>query len=326
MFETKTGLRTFATLITIAALTFAASITPASAEVKHASTVRFIASKFVEKKYVEGFSAGKPDFGFTIEALLQLRAAGQSANSFKPAVDFNLRSAANAGISTKVGLLYVDKKFQTGRGGMFLVASKAFALPKSSLSTSVLNSVKAAVSKTGEIADANGNTFIYGWTVLGLKAAGETKLANLVATKLASIARPDGGFGTDLTGDTLTSGSDASGMALMALAAVNKTGTSAQEKAKSAASTKAVNWLTKTALVTDHYEAWGDVDVNGTAYAAMGLSAAGKLNPSIQKWLVSRIAPNGGLVSAYSSGAADIFASAQGYIALLGSSYVSLIK
>lgn len=326
MFETKTGLRTIATLITVAALTFAASITPASAEVKHASTVRFIASKFVNKQYVEGFTPGKPDFGFTIEALLQLRAAGQSANSFKPAVDFNLRSAANAGISTKVGTLFVDKKFQTGRGGMFLVASKAFALPKSTLSTSVLNSVKAAVGKTGEIVDANGNTFIYGWTVLGLKASGETKLANLVATKLASIARPDGGFGTDLTGDTLTSGSDASGMALMALAAVKSSGNLNQERSKSGASTKAVTWLTKTALVKDHFEAWGEVDVNGTAYAAMGLSAAGQTNSAIQKWMVSRIAPTGGLVSAYSSGAADIFASAQGYIALLGSSYVSLIK
>ena len=326
MFETKTGLRSIATLITIAAITFASSITPAAAEVQHASTVRFIASKFVNKQYVEGFTAGKPDFGFTIEALLQLRAAGQTAKSFKPAVDFNLRSAANAGTSTKVGSLFVDKKFQTGRGGMFLVASKAFALPKSTLSNSVLNSVKAAVNKTGEIADANGNTFIYGWTVLGLKASGETKLANLVATKLATLARPDGGFGTDLTGDTMTSGSDATGMALMAFASVAKSATTAQEKVKSTASTKAVTWLTKTALVTDHFEAWGEVDVNGTAYAAMGLAAAGQKNAAVQKWLVTRIAPTGGLVSAYSSGAADIFASAQGYIALLGSSYVSLIK
>jgi hypothetical protein len=78
--------------------------------------------------------------------------------------------------------------------------------------------------------------------------------------------------------------------------------------------------------VKDHFEAWGEVDVNGTAYAAMGLAAAGQKNVAIQKWLVTRIAPTGGLVSAYSSGAADIFASAQGYIALLGSSYVSLIK
>ena len=318
MFETKTGLRTIATLITITAVALSTSILPASAEVKQANTVRFIASKFVDKKYVEGFTPGKPDFGFTIESLLQLRAAGQTAKSFKPAVDFNLRSAANAGINNKVGSLFVDQKFQTGRGGMFLVASKAFALPKSSLRTSVLNSVKASVNKSGEIADANGNTFIYGWTILGLTASGETKLAGLVATKLATLARTDGGFGTDLTADTLASSADATGMALMAFASVNRS--------KAAVTTKAANWLTKTAMVTDHFVAWGEVDVNGTAYAAMGLSAIGQRNSAIQKWMVSRVAPTGGLISAYSGGKADIFASAQGYLALLGSNYVALIK
>ena len=305
-------------LITIAAVALSTSVLPASAEVKHANTVRFIASKFVDKKYVEGFTPGRPDFGFTIESLLQLRAAGQSARSFKPAVDFNLRSAANAGMNTKVGSLFVDQKFQTGRGGMFLVASKAFALPKSSLHTSVLNSVKASVNKTGEIVDANGNTFIYGWTILGLTASGETKLAGIVATKLATLARTDGGFGTDSTADTMASSADATGMALMAFASVNRS--------KAAVATKAANWLTKTAMVTDHFVAWGEVDVNGTAYAAMGLSAIGQRNAAIQKWLVSREATSGGLISAYSGGKADIYASAQGYLALIGSNYPALIK
>lgn len=318
MFETKTGLRSIATLITITAVVFATGVMPASADVKQANTVRFIASKFVNKQYVEGFTAGRPDFGFTVEALLQLRAAGQSTKSFKPAVDFNLRSAANAGMSTKVGTLFVDQKFQTGRGGMFLVASKAFALPKSSLRTSVLNAVKANVSKTGEVADAFGSTFVYGWTVLGLQASGETKLAGLVATKLATLARADGGFGTDQTADTMGSSADATGMALMAFAAV--------DRSKAATTVKAATWLTKTALVTDHFEAWGEVDVNGTAYAAMGLSANGQKNAAIQKWMVSRVAPTGGLISAYSNGKPDIFASAQGYLALIGSSYVALIK
>lgn len=318
MFETKTGLRKIATLLTMATVLFGTGITAANAEVKQANTVRFIASKFVNKQYVEGFTPGKPDFGFTVEALLQLRAAGQSSRSFKPAVDFNLRSATNAGMSTKVGSLFVDQKFQTGRGGMFLVASRAFALPKSTLRTAVLNSVKASVSKNGEIADSFGNTFIYGWTVLGLKASGENKLADLVATKLTTLARADGGFGTDQTADTMGSSADATGMALMALAAV--------DRGKTATAVKASNWLTTKALVKDHFVAWGEVDVNGTAYAAMGLSAIGQRNVAIQKWLVSRVAPTGGLISAYSNGKADIFASAQAYMALIGSNYVALIK
>ena len=318
MFETKTGLRKIATLISIIALVAIGSVSPASAEVKQADTVRYLASQFVNKQYLEGFSAGKADFGFTIEALLQLRAAGQSANSFKPAVAYNLQSASVAGTATKVGSLFVDKKFQTGRGGMFLFASRAYKLPSSSLRTNVLKLVKANVKATGEVIDANGNTFIYGWTVLGLWASGETKLATTVANKLASLARPDGGFGTDQTGDTLTSSADATGMALMALASV--------KKAKSATSIKAINWLTKTAIVNDHFEAWGDVDVNSTAYAAMGLKAVGQNTSAIQSWLVGRLAEKGGLITPWSEGKADKFATAQGYIALIGSSYLALIK
>ncbi len=318
MFETKTGLRKIATLISIISLVAFGSVSSASAEVKQADTIRYLASQFVNKQYLEGFSAGKADFGFTIEALLQLRAAGQTAKSFKPAVAYNLQSASVAGTATKVGSLFVDKKFQTGRGGMFLFASRAYNLPKSSLRTSVLNLVKANVRSTGEVIDANGNTFIYGWTVLGLWASGESKLATSVANKLASLARPDGGFGTDQTGDTLTSSADATGMALMALASVNKS--------KSTASSKAINWLTKTAIVKDHFEAWGDVDVNSTAYAAMGLKAAGQNTAAIQAWLVGRLAEKGGLVTPWSEGKADKFATAQGYLALIGSSYLSLIK
>ena len=318
MFETKTGLRKIATLITIAALVFAAT-PPASAAVKYQSTVRFIASKFVNHQYVEGFTAGKPDYGFTIESMLQLRAAGQTAKSLAPAVAFNLQSAANEGTpATKTGLLYVSQKFQTGRGGMFLVASKAFGLGKSSLHTSVLNSVKANVQASGEITDAYGNTFTYGWTILGLQAAGETKLAALVANKLAKLARPDGGFGTDQTGDTLTSAADATGMALMAFAAT--------KKSTVAAAKSAITWLTKTALVKDHYEAWGDVDVNGTDYATMGLASVGQKVTALQAWLATRLAPTGGLTTPWSEGKADTYATAQGYIALLGSSYVALIK
>lgn len=318
MFETKTGLRKIATLITIAALVFAAT-PPASAAVKYQSTVRFIASKFVNHQYVEGFTAGKPDYGFTIESLLQLRAAGQTAKSQASAVAFNLQSATNLGTAaTKTGLLYVSQKFQTGRGAMFLVASKAYGLVKSTTYQAVLKLVKANVKPTGEVTDAFGNTFTYGWTVLGLTAAGETKLAGLVANKLAALARPDGGFGTDQTGDTLTSAADATGMALMALAATKKSGTTAAKNA--------IAWL-KTAMVGDnHFEAWGDVDVNGTAYAAMGLAAVGQKTSALQTWLVARIAPTGGLTTPWSEGKGDTYATAQGYLALLGSSYVALLK
>jgi len=107
-------------------------------------------------------------------------------------------------------------------------------------------------------------------------------------------------------------------MALMAFAATNKS--------NSATAKKAITWLSKTALVKDHFEAWGDVDVNGTAYAVMGLAASGQKTASLQAWLASRLALTGGLTTPWSEGKADTYATAQGYIALLGSSYVALNK
>jgi hypothetical protein len=178
--------------------------------------------------------------------------------------------------------------------------------------------VKAAVSKTGELSDSYGSTFAYGWTVLGLTASGETKLAGLVASKLATLARPDGGFGQDRTADSMSSTADATGMALMALAAAGKT-TSATVK-------KATDWLERKSSDRDYFESWGNFDVNGTAYALMGLDAVGRPNDRITEWLQEKVSDDGGLISAYSDGKPDIIASAQGYLALIGSNYVALIK
>ena len=69
MFETKSGLRTIATLIISAALTIAAT-TPAQAAVQYPKTVSYLSSQFVDGKYVIGFTAGKQDFGMTLEAML----------------------------------------------------------------------------------------------------------------------------------------------------------------------------------------------------------------------------------------------------------------
>jgi hypothetical protein len=57
----------------------------------------------------------------------------------------------------------------------------------------------------------------------------------------------------------------------------------------------------------------------------MGLKAAGGNITAIQSWLKTRVAPTGGLTTPWSNGVGDVFATAQGYVPLLGLSYLNLI-
>ena len=77
MFGPKSGLRVLAAL-TIAALTATTPLSSANAaNGDYASTVRFLADKFVDGKALDGFTPGTPDYGFTLEAMLQRKAGGQ---------------------------------------------------------------------------------------------------------------------------------------------------------------------------------------------------------------------------------------------------------
>jgi hypothetical protein len=176
------------------------------------------------------------------------------------------------------------------------------------------------------MANSNGNTFDYSWAVLGLAANNQQKLANTVAQKLVGLQLADGGFGTDQTGDNLKSSSDSTGIALQAISFAKRTATSSQTTRLQKAVIAASAYLRSTLVTGDHWEAWGDIDVNGTAYAAMGLKAAGAKITAIQNWLKVRLAPAGGFVTPWSNGSGDIFATAQGVAPLLGLSYLDLLS
>jgi hypothetical protein len=186
--------------------------------------------------------------------------------------------------------------------------------------------VKKAIAPSGQIQVSSGTTFDYSWAILGLASNNQQKLANTVAQKLITLERPDGGFGTDQTGDTLTSSSDATGIALQAMVYAKRSASTSQIAKLQKAILAASAYLRGSQVTGDHWEAWGDVDVNGTAYAAMGLKAAGANVAKIQVWLNGRLASTGGLSTPWSNGAGDIFASAQGMAAVQGLSYLNLIS
>jgi hypothetical protein len=327
MFGAKSGLRVIAAA-TIAAIAIAAPLSPAQAASEtYPSTINFLTSKFVDGKSLDGFTPGSPDYGFTLEAMLQRKAAGQKLSD-KLFVPAKAVLADSTTLTKSIVASYAygsDKKIKPGLAGKFLFTSTAIGAPNAPLRNAVVADMKKAIATNGSIATSAGNTFDYSWAILGLATNSQPKLANSVAASLITLQRPDGGFGMDQTGDTLSSSADATGIALQALSLAKRTATKSQAAVLQKSIVSASQFLRTTQVAGNHWEAWGDVDVNGTAYAAMGLKAAGGNISAIQAWLKTRIAAAGGITTPWSNGLGDVFATAQGYVPLIGLSYLNLI-
>lgn len=326
MFGPKTELRVIAAALIAAAIVATPLNAASAANETYPSTVKFLADKFVNGKTLDGFTPGTPDYGFTLEAMLQRKAGGQKLTTQLLAVKANLADTTVLAKSVVATYAYsADKQIKPGLAGKFLFTSAALGVPNAPLRNAVIADLKKVIATNGNIALANGNSFDYSWAILGLAANGQSKVANAIAVRFASLIRPDGGFGTDQTGDTQVSSADATGIAIQALWMAKKSGTASQQGIEKKACTAALKFLIEKQVSGDHWESWGDVDVNGTAYAAMGLNAVGAGSKSIQAWLKSRLAPSGGLTTPWSNGAGDVFATAQGYVPLIGLSYLDLI-
>jgi hypothetical protein len=326
MFGPKTELRAIAAAL-LTALVVATPLNAAQAAPEtYPSTIKFLSEKFVNGKALDGFTPGIPDFGFTLEAMLQLKAGGKKLTDQLTAVKAVLADTTVPSKSIINTYVYgTDKKIRPGLAGKFLFTSAALGVPNAPLRNAVVADLKKVISSNGTITSSFGNSFDYSWVVLGLATNNQSKLANTVATQLTKLERPDGGFGMDQTGDTLASSADATGIALQALSLAKKSATKSQLAVEQKAIVTGAAYLRTTQKSGDHWDAWGDVDVNGTAYAAMGLKAAGANITAVQTWLKSRVAPTGGLLTSWSNGSGDVFATAQGYVPLLGLSYLNLI-
>jgi len=135
----------------------------------------------------------------------------------------------------------------------------------------------------------------------------------------------DGGFGET---DLMTSTPDATGLALQAINYRKTFGSDSEDKKRIAAEKKAVAYLLATDVEDNHWNAYGGPSVNSTAYALMGLKAAGKKASSLAahtEWLKNQLAPKGGFMTDWSNGVGDVFATAQALVPLLGKSYLDLL-
>ena len=326
MFQTS-GLRIIATTAAIAVITSITALSPAAAASKYASTDAFLKSTFTDGKFIEGFTPGKADYGFTLEGILQRVALGESKASLAPAITYNLENAALSGdASSRSGFLFDAKgNLKLGLAGKWLFTSAAAKANNLKLRKAIQGILESKIDNTGDLApDTKANTYDRAWAVLGLEANGEKELSLAVALNMAGHQVKDGGFND---GWTLGSGSpDGSGIVLQALASVKNLANKAQQVKLSKIISSTVSYLKATLVGGDHYESYGDYNINGTEYAAMGLTAVGKPNAAIKAFIASKLATDGGIQSPWSGGAGDTYATAQGGAALLGKSYLDLVK
>lgn len=309
------------------ALILLGSIIPgAAAEASPLSnTDAFLRSAFTNGQYVTGFTPGKPDFGFSLEALLQRKILGEANTTLEPAVKYLLTDAGNTGTTAnQSGYLFSSGKLKLGLAGKWAFVSSILKAQNAVARRQIVSEALTKIDGSGDVAaDAGANTYDRAWLVLGLAANDRTKQAALLATNLANHQLADGGFNDGFT--LGSSSTDGTGISLQALSVGRRFGSAAQQKIIGAAIQRADTYLSKT-RAGDHFTSYGDDDVNGTAYAAMGLASIGSRTSELQLWLKTKLASDGGFETPWSGGSGDIYATAQAAAALQGKSYAGLLS
>lgn len=299
---------------------------PVSAAEKYVSSVSFLAKSFLNGKALEGSPAGTVEYGFTLDAMMQLKAGGKTLVQQLPAVNYMLATRSQPLGTASNGYLFnkdAELSLNVGRAGKFLFTSEVINVPNNSIRYDVFKKLAARInSKTGEISGVGSGAIDYAWVALGLNSYQEFTLANKVVQKMLTLQNTDGGFGET---DPVISTPDSTGIVLQAINLRQDFGTDAQDKKRAEAEKKAVAYLLSTSVDKNHWNAYGEASVNSTAYAAMGLKAAGKKISAYSTWLKSQLAPKGGFLTSWSEGAGDKFATAQALAPLLGKSYLDLL-
>jgi hypothetical protein len=298
----------------------------ATAAETYPTTVSFLAKSFVAGKAIEGATPGSYEYGFTLDAMMQLKAGGRSLVQQLPAVNFMLATRSQPMGTASSGYLFnqdAEKSLNVGRAGKFLFTSQVINVPNNSIRYDIFKRLAARInSQTGEIKGVASGSIDYAWVALGLNSYQEFTLANKVVQKMLTLQNTDGGFGEV---DPLVSTPDATGLALQAINLRQDFGTDAQDKKRAAAEKKAVAYLLATDVDGNHWDAFGEASINSTAYAAMGLKAAGKKISVYSTWLKSKLSPKGGFTTSWSNGLGDKFATAQAYAPLVSKSYLDLL-
>ena len=305
-----------ATSIVVAVVAAIVFFNSTQSKAQYPETAQFLSAQFVNGQYLEGLSPGTTAYGFSLEAVAQLSASSEL--DISKAKEFLLGTEPTYLFSEETGEIIA------GLAGTYLFASKVTRADNKAITDSVIKSVVKLVNSDGSLDTLSPSTFDYSWLILGLYSQDEKDLAATIASKLSSLARQDGGFGFDSSEITKTSSTDATAIAIMALELTKDLGARASEN--QSAIDSALAYLDSTMVDQSHFVAYDAVDVNGTAYALMAyIAATGQPNDAIQSFLASYVQSDGGIGSPWVENAGDRIATAQGYLALEGKSYLSLL-
>jgi hypothetical protein len=284
---------------------------------KHLATAEFLKSQFVLGEYLEGFSPGVPEYGFSLEAVAQLSQTREVDST--AAISFLLESEPDFLYSAETGEII------PGLAGKYLFTSKVAGAANGAQTQTVVGSLSEVIQEDGTLSLTEASTFDYAWMTLGLYAQDQKDMARNVSAVLATLAREDGGFGFDNSEFTANSSTDATAMAIMALV-LTKDLDAELTADKQRAIDLALGYLDANLVEGSHFVAFDAVDINGTALALMAyIAARGELNENVQAFLVAQIQEDGGIGVPWVENAGDRFATAQGYLALEGKSYLSLL-
>jgi hypothetical protein len=212
-----------------------------------------------------------------------------------------------------------------GLAGKYLFASKVTGAANGAQTQMIVGSLSELFDGEGTFTATSASTFDYAWMTLGLYAQGQQGMAKNVAGVLVTLAREDGGFGFDNSEFTTASSTDATAMAIMALELTKDLDPELTAN-KQRSIDAALAYLDAGLVDGSHFVAFEAVDINGTALALMAyLATRGELNESVHEYLVAQIQQDGGIGSPWVENAGDRFATAQGYLALEGKSYLTLL-
>lgn len=326
MFEAKSGLRKIATIITVTAIASALSLGSLSGAASAASnsnlpkTVSFLKAAFSATDIETRMTSG-----FALEALIQLAGAGVTASELDDSIVTEFTDPRLVfGNKKRPGFLMDPTAFtlKPGLTGKFLFASKVLKAPNPVKQARLVASLDQIVKTDGGAAASQANAQDIAWVVLGLQAESDLGSARKAAAALMKLQLSDGGFNYDPT--LTTGGTDVTAIAIQALKSLNFATKSSNTKRNSVVS-KAVAFLKRTDVNNNHFEAWGDLDPNGTAYAIMGLQAAGQNVAAYASWLRSKVQSDGGIEAPWAVGAGDRYVTAQGYLPLVGKTYLTLL-
>ena len=313
MSRNTTGMRRFALVAAIIS-SIALAVSACSSETQfkdsHPATSKFVFDKFNNGEFLDTFTPNDPEEGITLEAMAQLSALGYDKTKQEKAVAW---VKANAASFDSIGLK-----------ASYIFTAHALDFADDQTVRTAVEEVKAGVGSDGSL---DGNNFVYSWVIFALLAESETELANTVALKLTTLAEVSGGY-KYTQGDTQTeTATDVTSFAIMSLKASLGTGSESDEAAKENAIDKAKAFILGTMVDQNHWNAYGDVDISGTAYGIMAMNSLAIDSMKGHDWLKSRInSEDGGVIAPWTDPSSDTFSTAQSLLALSHLSFADVLN